>query len=491
MRLLEHEAKQLLAEAGIPIPRETVVSVAEEAVTFARSLNAPVVLKAQVPVGGRMKAGGVLFAATPEAVERAARKLLGMTIRGYTVERISVQEQLKEHGKFYLAATFDAAERSAVLLASAEGGIDVESARQILRQTFSLHQPYPLFRARELAVQLLETPGKPSGTEAGASPLLIALADIIFKVARFFQQSDALLVEINPLLLTVPPPQPSHPALHPAGQAVRNPHPNPPPFANSANRGGSRREQGREQTPLRLPALPALRDVSPQGGLTHGRDVSPEGDLRMGSELHPDGGRRRGMGVLIAVDAHIELDDDALFRHKEWMARFNLIERGERKRTPLEQRATEIDAADHRGVAGRVVEFDGDLALLIGGGGASLTIFDAILDAGGKPANYCEIGGNPSVWKIAELTQLLLSKPGVKRLAVIMNVVNNTRVDLVARGVIKGIVESGRNPSEVIAAFRIPGSWEEEGIKILKKYGVRYFGREVSLNEVAAMVAMS
>jgi succinyl-CoA synthetase beta subunit/citryl-CoA synthetase large subunit len=88
------------------------------------------------------------------------------------------------------------------------------------------------------------------------------------------------------------------------------------------------------------------------------------------------------------------------------------------------------------------------------------------------------------------LTKLLLSKPGVKRLAVIMNVVNNTRVDLMARGVIKGIIESGREPAEVIAAFRIPGSWEDEGAKILSRYGVRAYGRDVSINEVAARVAM-
>jgi succinyl-CoA synthetase beta subunit/citryl-CoA synthetase large subunit len=394
MRLLEHEAKQLLSEIGIPIPREAVVTTPNEAAAFARALNAPVVVKAQIPIGGRAKMGGVLFASSPEAVARAAQKLLGATIRGYVVERISAQERIEERGKFYLAATLDSRERRAVLLASAEGGVDIEESRRVLRQTFSLRQPYPLFRARELAAQL--------GAHTGAP--LHPLTDIIHKLARFFQQSDALLIEVNPLLLTNP----------------QSPNPN--------------------------------------------------------------------SNLWIAVDAHIELDDDALFRHNDLASRFALAHRGERPRTSLEQRAAEIDGADHRGVAGRVVEFDGDLALLIGGGGASLTVFDAILAAGGKPANYCEIGGNPSVWKTAELTKLLLSKPGVKRLAVIMNVVNNTRADLMARGVIKGIVESGREPREVIAAFRIPGSWEEESVKILRKYGVRYFGRETSLNDVAEYV---
>ncbi|MGD8522014.1 MAG: hypothetical protein PVF56_12785, partial [Desulfobacterales bacterium] len=120
-----------------------------------------------------------------------------------------------------------------------------------------------------------------------------------------------------------------------------------------------------------------------------------------------------------------------------------------------------------------------------GGGGASLTAFDAIQSHGGKPANYCEIGGNPSVLKVKELTRLLLSKPNVKKIAVIMNVVSNTRVDLVARGIVKGILEAGKNPAEIVAAFRVPGAWEEEGFKILSKYGVEFLDRTVSIDDTA------
>ena len=136
-----------------------------------------------------------------------------------------------------------------------------------------------------------------------------------------------------------------------------------------------------------------------------------------------------------------------------------------------------MNAADHRGIAGNVVEFDGNLGLVIGAGGGSLTLFDAVRKHGGRPANYCEIGGNPSVAKARNLTKLLLGKPGVEKIAVMMNVVSNTRVDIVARGVIAGCLDAGKNPAEVIAIFRIPGSWEEEGFKILKKYGVDYCDR--------------
>jgi succinyl-CoA synthetase beta subunit/citryl-CoA synthetase large subunit len=153
--------------------------------------------------------------------------------------------------------------------------------------------------------------------------------------------------------------------------------------------------------------------------------------------------------------------------------------------TPFEIEAARLNAADHRGIAGNVVEFDGNLGLVIGAGGGSLTLFDAVRKHGGKPANYCEIGGNPSVAKARNLTRLLLSKPGIEKIAVMMNVVSNTRVDIVARGVILGCFDAGRDPAEAIAIFRIPGSWEEEGFKILAKYGVDYCDRSVSMYEAA------
>ena len=134
---------------------------------------------------------------------------------------------------------------------------------------------------------------------------------------------------------------------------------------------------------------------------------------------------------------------------------------------------------------GNVTEFDGNLGLVIGAGGGSLTLFDAVRAHGGKPANYCEIGGNPSVAKACGLAKLVLQKPGVDKIAVMMSIVSNTRVDIVARGVIKACVELGYDPAEKIAIFRIPGAWEEEGFKILDSYGVDYADRSVSLNEAA------
>ena len=103
----------------------------------------------------------------------------------------------------------------------------------------------------------------------------------------------------------------------------------------------------------------------------------------------------------------IEIDDDGLFRHRDLSEKEEEADRieGGRSSTEFERQAARIDQLDHRGVAGRVIEFEGTLGLIIGGGGASLTAFDAVQQQGGKPANYCEIGGNPSVLKVQELTR--------------------------------------------------------------------------------------
>jgi succinyl-CoA synthetase beta subunit/citryl-CoA synthetase large subunit len=204
------------------------------------------------------------------------------------------------------------------------------------------------------------------------------------------------------------------------------------------------------------------------------------------AEINPLGKLQDGR--FLVLDGHVDLEGDARDKHAKLLAELGVGKeetREARPPTPFEIRGAEVDASDHRGVAGNVKEFDGDLGLIIGAGGGSLTLFDAIRKHGGRPANYCEIGGNPSVKKTCELTKLILSKPGVKKIAVMMNVVSNTRVDIVARGVIKGCIESGKKPAETIATFRIPGAWEDDGFKILRKYGVDYCDRKVSMFEAA------
>ncbi len=361
MRLLEYESKEILSAKGIPIPSGVVVTSHENV----SSLPLPNIIKAQIPIGGRQKAGGVLEAHDQKETESILKQMLFNNVRGYSVNKVLVEEKLDIAQEFYLGITYDTVAKEPVAIFSAEGGVDIEElSRQrpekVQKRHFSISTGLPEYMAREM-VSLTGVGGK----------VLLGLSNIFSLLANIFLENDATIAEINPLAQT--------------------------------------------------------------------KD-----------------GRR------VALDCHLEIDDDALFRNRSIAEKEKDPDRikGKRKQTDFEKKAAEIDNLDQKGVAGRLIEFDGNLGLIIGGGGASLTAFDAVQRHGGHPANYCEIGGNPSVLKTKELTKHILSKPGVEKVAVIMNVVSNTRVDLLARGVIMGIVEAGHVPFKTLAVFGIPGSWD-------------------------------
>jgi succinyl-CoA synthetase beta subunit len=196
-------------------------------------------------------------------------------------------------------------------------------------------------------------------------------------------------------------------------------------------------------------------------------------------------------GSFVALDAHMEMEDEGKPRQKALLENELGIEPDDTREpyepSEFERNVRAIDSADHRGVIqGRDHGFDGNLGLVIGAGGGSLTLTDAVRSQGGMPANYSEIGGNPSVAKACGLAKEVLRKDGVEKVAVMMSIVSNTRVDIVARGVIKACLELDRDPAETIAIFRIPGAWEEEGFKILDRYGIEYCDRSVSMWEAAS-----
>ncbi|UJA19737.1 hypothetical protein HJD18_05585 [Thermoleophilia bacterium SCSIO 60948] len=195
-------------------------------------------------------------------------------------------------------------------------------------------------------------------------------------------------------------------------------------------------------------------------------------------------------GRFVALDAHMEMENEATPRHKALLEGVLNIAADDNREgyepSRFEREVAAIDAADHRGVIqGKDHGFSGNLGLVIGAGGGSLTLTDAVRSQGGRPANYSEIGGNPSVAKAAGLARQVLEKDGVEKIAVMMSIVSNTRVDIVARGVIRACLELGKDPGETIAIFRIPGAWEDEGFKILDHYGVEYCDRSVSMWEAA------
>ena len=389
MRLLEHQSKKLLSSFGLVFTELTLVNSMDEVQATVEHVGLPAVLKAQTPFGGRGNAGAVRFAESVDQAVIAAEALLGMNLRGTTVEVISIEPKLNYEREFYVGITWDTVAKLPVALLSLAGGVDVESARsdQVARQLFDPWTGLTPYKAREMAAEVGLT-GK----------TLVGVGDVLTKLSGAFLACDGVTMEINPLVVT--------------------------------------------------------------------KDEA-----------------------LIGLDARVEIEDEAVYRQRERLeplGELTMTAAG-RPPTPLELEAQRIDATDHRGVAGRVVEFDGDLALLIGGGGASLTVFDAIKAHGGTPANYCEVGGNPTEEKVAAITSLLLSKPGVKGMAVIMNVVNNTRADVIARGVVMGVEGSGKKPAEIISLFRVPGNWEEEAREIMAAAGVEVHGREMSLDAAARL----
>ena len=391
MRFFEYESRRIVAKAGIPVSPHGFATSPEEARRAAQQIGGPTVIKSQVLTGGRMKAGGVRFADTPDEAAEHAEHILALEINGHKPRGVLVDSRVQVEQEYYAGVTWDGTRKKPVMIFSPMGGIDIEEVAethpdQVGRRHLSSLRDLTGYEAKEVVAS--------TGVTGRA---LTRLTPILTRLAQLFARYDMTLAEINPL-----------------------------------------------------------------------------------AELSD--------GSFVAVDAHMDMENEARPRQKAVLDELGVGEeetRQAREATEFELAGEAVDAQDHRGVAGNVTEFDGDLGLVIGAGGGSLTLFDAVRAHGGRPANYCEIGGNPSVAKACGLAKLVLQKPGVDKIAVMMSIVSNTRVDIVARGVIKACVELGYDPAEKIAIFRIPGAWEEEGFKILEAYGVPYADRSVSLNEAA------
>lgn len=387
--LLEHEAKGLLRSAGLNTPYSLLVSALEPSAWDSQKL--PAVVKVQTPFGKRWQHGGIRFAETESELKRATSELLSASLNGYVVKQLLIEERIRFSQQLFISLSYDSRQRCPFLMMAVDGGTGIEE--------LAASRPDAVWRLdlspqREvLAHHLVEWLAGKGLTGAA----LRDLSQILRTLVRHFFLWDALLLEVNPLVLG-------------------------------------------------------------------------DGD------------------TYYALDCHLEIDDDALPRQRLGaVLGFDPARRelGNRRLTQFEADARAIDESDYRGVAGRLVEFPGTMGLLIGGGGASLTIFDAVLRHGGEPANYCEIGGNPTPEKIARLTELIVTQPKVKTLAVIMNVVNNTQADLVAEGVIRGVQAAGKIPAEAIVMFRLPGSGERRCREILSVHHVPFTDRSVTIDEAA------
>ncbi len=392
MRFFEYEARDVVKRAGIPVTDYGFTTSADEARQIAERIGGPTVIKSQVLTGGRMKAGGVQFADTPDEAASHAADILELEINGHEPRGVLVDPKADVKQEYYASVVWDGTARCPLILFSDMGGIDIEQVAEehpdhVGRQHLSCILPAQDFQAKQAIAG--------AGVTGRA---LTRLIPIVTKLARAFQEHDLTLAEINPL-----------------------------------------------------------------------------------AELHD--------GTFVALDAHIEMEKEAEGRQRELLRAVGIGDDEDRdghEPTEFERTVAAIDAADHRGVIqGKDTGFHGDLGLVIGAGGGSLTLTDAVQSVGGRPANYSEIGGNPSVAKACGLAKAVLSKEGVEKIAVMMSIVSNTRVDIVARGVIKACLDLGKDPAETIAIFRIPGAWEDEGFKILRAYGVETCDRTVSMHEAA------
>ncbi len=321
MRFYEYESRRLVERAGIPVTEYGFCTSAEEAHAAAEKIAGPVVVKSQVLVGGRMKAGGVKFADSPEEAAAHALEIIELEISGHMPVGVLVDPKAEVEHEYYAAVLWDSRARRPMMLFSDMGGIDIEQVAEdhpdhVGRGHLSNLHPIWDFQAKETVARCGMT-----GSDLGkASRVLAALA-------RMQRDYDMTLAEINPLA--------------------------------------------------------KLSD-----------------------------------GSFVALDAHMEMEDEAVGRHRKVLTEIG-VDLSEPRETyepsAFERNVKAIDAADHRGVIqGKDHGFTGNIGLVIGAGGGSLTLTDAVRNQGGKPANYAEIGGNPSVSKSCGLAKEILRKDGVE-----------------------------------------------------------------------------
>ncbi len=358
MKLLEYASKEVFRRFGLPVQEGKLAYTPEEARRVAETLKPPYVVKAQVPVGGRGKAGGVKLAHTPEEVEEKARHILNLTIKGVPVKKVLVTEAADIAHEYYLGVVVDRRNNQPVIMVSAEGGVDIEEVARTKPEAIHKLAVDPVwglsdFQARQLAFRLFQDKKK-----------ALKAAGIIQKLYRAFQEVDAQLAEINPLVET------------------------------------------------------------------------PEGEL-------------------LAVDAKIVVDDNALYRHPD-LEQMRDMDYEEPKE--LEAKAADLS----------YVKLDGTIGCCVNGAGLAMATMDVIKHFGGEPANFLDIGGSSRPEKVIKAMEIITSDPNVK--VIYFNIFGGiTRCDDVARG----LVEAFRTMEvKVPLVIRLTGTNEEEGRRILEESGI-------------------
>jgi len=354
MDLHEYQGKQLFKQFGIPVSEGRLAATPEEARKAAEEIGGPVVVKAQVLTGGRGKAGGVKLADDPADAEQKAKEIIGLDIRGHVVEKVWIESASDIAKEYYLSVTFDRGVKQPLFMFTTQGGVEIEEVAAndpdaLVRLHVDPLEGFQPWVARRLVYGAgVEDPGEQK-----------QIADIIGKLYRCFVESDAMLTEINPLIVT------------------------------------------------------------------------------------PD-------GVVKALDSKFTVDDSALYRHPD-IAEF----RDTSAADPFEAFARE------KGVV--YVKLDGDVGICGNGAGLSMSTVDVVVVAGGRPANFCDLGGGGNAEGVVDALEVITRDPQVK--SIFFNIFGGiTRCDEVARGILEAL---DRMSIDIPIVVRLDGTNAEEGRKIL------------------------
>ncbi|HET9360563.1 MAG TPA: ADP-forming succinate--CoA ligase subunit beta [Vicinamibacterales bacterium] len=381
MKIHEYQAKSVLARFGVAVPRGEVAFTPAEAAEIARRLGGgPAVVKAQIHAGGRGKGGGVKLAKSPEEVEQLATQMLGMTLvthqtgpDGRKVGRVLVEEGLQIDRELYLSIVIDRAAGRPVVICSAAGGMDIEEVaarepQKILREHIDPATGLVPFQSRKLAFGM--------GLGSGPAAKLAKLLEAVFKA---FIDTDASMIEINPLILT------------------KN-------------------------------------------------------------------------GDLLALDAKVTFDDNALYRHADFRDLRDLSEED-----PLEVEASTFSL--------NYIRLDGNIGCMVNGAGLAMATMDIIKLAGGEPANFLDVGGGANADQIKNAFRILMADRNVK--AVLINIFGGIlRCDVLAQGLIAAVTEL-HVPVPIV--IRMEGTNVEEGKRLLRESGLNFTTAD-SMGEAATKV---
>ena len=446
MNIHEFQAKGLFREYGIPVPRGTACRTIDEVRTACDELGGGVcVVKAQIHAGGRGKAGGVRIAKSREEAIEHARTLLGAILvthqtgpAGRKVSKLLVEEGLEIEREFYAALAVDRQRGGPVIIASAEGGVEIESVPQdkLLKEPIDIHDGLRPFQARALAYGL-----GLSGDSAKQAAALLG------KLARLFIDLDCSLAEINPLVV-----------LRDGKVLALDAKINFDDNALFRHTAVQELRDADEEDPIEARALAYglgfSGDSAKQAAALLGKLARLFVDLDCSlAEINPLVLLRDGR--VLALDAKINFDDNALFRHAAVQELRDADEED-----PIEARAANFDLS--------YVNLDGNIGCMVNGAGLAMATMDIIQHHGGEPANFLDVGGAASAERVTEAFKIILEDPSVK--AILVNIFGGiVQCDIIAEGVLEAVQAVQLTVPLVV---RLEGTNVERGRALLEESGL-------------------